>query len=369
MQRAAVRFGGAVLTAWGLAACATTGAGSGAKGPEQVHMDPIVVHTQPDPLTGLEGYDAEQLMEVGRQQMAAEAWDRAVAVFERLLAEFPTSDYVASALYNTGLCLEHLAEWAQAADRYQRIIDGFAGGETARDAHFRKALMMGKLERWEDVANTFWAIRQLPGLSTLDELEARVGQGVGMFMQGDYATAESEFRGALSFYEDKKKGEFLPAEYWVGQSRFYLGEIYAREMEAIRLSAPAAAEKEWVEMMGAELEKKCDLLLRAQNNFIRTIRVGHHGWATAAGFRIGSLYERLYDDLIQVPVPPELSEEQQQVYREELKKRVEVLVTKAIKVYEMSLEMAERIGQKNEWVDKTSRSLERMKQLYLARLD
>ncbi|MCA9549775.1 MAG: tetratricopeptide repeat protein [Myxococcales bacterium] len=368
MQRA-VSFVSVLAVFGGLVGCATTQATQGDQGPERVQMDPIVVHTEKDPLTGLEGYDAEQLMELGRQQMAAEAWDRAISVFDKLIAEFPDSGYVVPALYNTGLCYEHLAEWAQATDRYQRIIDGYPGTESFRDAHFRKALMLGKQERWEDVANTFWAIRQLEGLTTMDELEARVGQGVGMFMQGDFATAEAEFRGALTFYEDKKKTEFLPAEYWVGQSRFYLGEIYAREMEAIKLSAPSGPEADWVEMMGKDLEKKCDLLLRAQNNFIRTIRVGHHGWATAAGFRIGSLYERLYDDLIKVPVPPELSEEQQGVYREELKKRVEVLVTKAIKVYEMSLEMAERIGQKNEWVDKTSKSLERMKQLYLARLD
>lgn len=352
----------------GSAACATTGA-QAPTGPKNVHMEPVLVRAHPDPLTGLSGYDAKQLLDLGNQEFEKEAYDRALTVYDKLVAEFPESVHVELAVYNSGLCYERLEEIEQAVLRFQRVIDEFASSSSYKDALFKKAFLMGKLKRWPDVADTFWAVRQIGALNTMDELEARVGQGVGMFMQHDYPTAEFEFRSALNFYEEKKKTEFLPAEYWVGQSRFYLGEIYAREMEEIALSAPSAAHNEWVEMMGKELEKKCELLLRAQNNFIRAIRVGHHGWATAAGFRIGALYEKLYDDLIEVPVPPDLTEDQKLAYREELQKRVGVLVTKAIKVYEMSLEMAERVGQKNEWVDKTSQSLERMKRLYLAQLD
>lgn len=349
-------------------ACATTAVNKDA-GPARVQMAPVVVKAKVDPLTGLDGYDAQQLLDLASDEFDKAAFDRALKVYDQLVVEFPESEHVLIALYNTGLCYERLEEPEHALVRYQRVIDEHPGTKSHKDALFRKAFLMGGLKEWVQVADTFWAIRQLGNLNTMDELEARVGQGVGMFMQRDYATAEFEFRSALNFHRDHKKGEFLPAEYWVGQSRFYLGEIYARQMEEVVLSAPQSADGEWVEAMGKELEKKCELLMRAQNNFIRAIRVGHHGWATAAGFRIGALYERLYDDLVEVPVPLELTEDQKLAYREELQKRVGILVTKAIKVYEMSLEMAARVGQKNEWVSKTSESLERMKKLYLAQLN
>jgi hypothetical protein len=105
--------------------------------------------------------------------------------------------------------------------------------------------------------------------------------------------------------------------------------------------------------------------MRAQNNFIRAIRVGHTGWATAAGYRIGSLYERMYDDVLKVPVPQGLSEGGKEFYQNEVRKKVGVLVSKAIKIYEQSLEMAGRVNEKNEWVERTSKSLERMKSLYM----
>lgn len=353
-----------ILFAAGCASTRTAG-----RDEERVRMDPILIHSQKDPLTGLDGYDARALLELGNKLYDQGDADKAIKVYEKLLATFPDSEHVVLAIYNEGLAYERLAEWDKALEAFGRVIGEYPETKSFKDAYFRMAFDYGKLERWKDVADTFWQIRQIEGLTTMDELEARAGMGVGMFMQEDYATAEHEFLGVLRFHEERSKEEYLPADYYVGQARFYLGEIYAREFENLELSEPNLDEDKWAEMMGEELEEKCELLLRAQHNFIRTIRVGHTGWATAAGFRIGSLYEKLYDDLLQVPVPPSLSEEGKKYYLEELRKKVSVLVMKAIQIYERSLEMAHRVGEENEWVEKTSKSLERMKSLALAQLD
>jgi tetratricopeptide (TPR) repeat protein len=327
-------------------------------------MDPVVVRADPDPLLGLDVYDAERLLELGNEQFDQQAYDRAVTIYRRLVDEFPQSEHVPAALYNLGLAFEKLVEWEEAAAAFQRVVDEHPDAPSRRDAYFRLAFAGSKLERWPAVVDAFWGVRQGYSLDVMDELEARVGMAVGLVMQEDYLTAEREFLRALRFHEEQAKERYLPADYFVGQSRFYLGEIYARWFEAKALSEPLEDEGSWVELMGAELEEKCRLLLRAQSNFIRTIRVGHTGWATAAGYRIGSLYEVLYDQLLDVPVPTSLSESAREVYREELRKRVSVLVVKAIRVYEMSLEMAERVGEKNDWVQRTNASLDRMKQLY-----
>jgi tetratricopeptide (TPR) repeat protein len=357
---------------WGLlgvlgliSACATTsgsGAGVGAAD-RRVEMDKVVVRAGEDPLTGLDGYDAVQLLRLGNEQYEAGEFDIAVKIYERLIAEFPESELVAQAHYNRGLAYEQLVEWERAATAFERVVEDFPESDSRKPAYFRLAFAYSKLERWVELADTFWAVRQLD-LKPLEELEARVGTGVGFFMQEDYATAEREFLHALGFFDDHADKQFLPADYFIGQSRFYLGEIYARWFEEKRLSTPPAGAEDWTEAMGEELEEKCRLLLRAQNNFIRAIRVGHTGWATAAGYRIGSLYEILYDELTDLPVPPDLDGEARAIYVEEVRKKVSVLVVKAIKVYEMSLEMAERVGESNEWVERTNRSLERMKTLY-----
>jgi len=325
----------------------------------------VIVRSETDPLTGLDGYDASQLLDRGNQLYSAGDHARAAQVFEKLLSTFPDSELVPSALYNAGLAYEGLGDFAKALERFEAVVTGHPESSSMKDALFRSVFCLAKLERWKEVADRFWAIRQRADLSVMDEIEARVGMGVGLFMQNDYATAEKEFMSAVRFHEEKSKQEFLPADYHVGQARFYLGEIAAREFEAVELSVADVNQPGWEEMMGERLEEKCELLMRAQNNFIRTIRAGHAGWATAAGYRIGSLYERLYDDVLKVPVPPGLSEEGKEYYLGEVQKKVGVLVSKAIKIYEQSLEMATRVGEKNEWVERTSKSLERMKSLYL----
>jgi len=352
------------------AGCATTGRQAPLGSAERpLQMDEVVIRSEPDPLTGLDAYDALELLELGNAQFAEEAYDRAVAVYGKLLEEFPDSKYAALAAYNQGLGFEKLAEWTQSAEAFERVIARHPDSSSHKDAYFRAAFAYSKLERWEDVANTFYAVREQAELEVMEELEARVGQAVGMFMQEEYATAEVEFMRALKFHEEQENREYLPADYFIGQSRFYLGEIYARWFEEKALSKPTVDEAQWIEAMGDQLEAKCELLLRAQSNFIRAIRVGHTGWATAAGFRIGSLYETLHEQMLDVPVPESLSDDAKVVYREELRKRVRVLVKKAIRVYEMSKEMAERVGEQNEWVERTNASLQRMKDLYKETLD
>lgn len=330
-----------------------------------IQMEEVRIQPAPDPLTGLDTFDAGDLLERGNQLFDGGEYDKALKVYDKLIATFPDSSLVPTAIYNSGLAYENLAEYGLALERFQKITGEHATSTTAKDAYFRATLCLAKLGRWKEVADNFWAVRQLEGLSTMDHLEARVGLGVAMFMQDDYATAEKEFMAALRFYEEQSKQEYLPAQYWVGQARFYLGEIYAREMEATKLVSDAKEGEQWKDEMAKKLEDKCDLLLRAQNNFVRAIRVGHTGWATASGYRIGSMYEHLYDVMLAVEVPPDLPSDSKPYYVDSLKEKIGVLVSKAIQVYERSLEMAERVGEKNEWVERTSRALERMKALAL----
>ena len=352
----------------GASACATTQAAVAptATGPRVIHMEEVRIQTAADPLSGLETFDASDLLAKGNSYFEKQEWDHALKLYEHLLATFPQSELVPVALYNTGLSYAGLAEHEQALGRFQQVIAKYPGTATAKDAHYQACVMLSKLQRWQDVADTFWAVRQKGELDSMDELEARAGMGVAMFMMDDYDTAEREFMGAIRFYEERSKTEYLSAQYWVGQARFYLGEIYARRFEKLTLDPTKLEGEAWKEEMAKLLEEKCDLLLRAQNNFIRTIRVGHTGWATAAGFRIGSMYERLYDDMQGVKLPPDLPADAEPYYRELLTEKISVLVSKAIQVYERSLEMASRVGEQNEWVERTARALERMPALAVA---
>ncbi len=103
------------------------------------------------------------------------------------------------------------------------------------------------------------------------------------------------------------------------------------------------------------------MLLSAQGHYLRTIRIGNPDWAVAAGYRIGELYDEMYVQMTEAPPPPGLDAEHEAAYREELRRKVRVLVTKAIAIYESTLATARRTGVENRFVEKTQSSLERMK--------
>ena len=60
-----------------------------------------------------------------------------------------------------------------------------------------------------------------------------------------------------------------------------------------------------------------------------------------------------------------LSPAEAEVYKQELRKKIRVLLSKAITVYERTLEAAERIGAQSPFVEKTRESLKRMKEQLL----
>jgi hypothetical protein len=137
-------------------------------------------------------------------------------------------------------------------------------------------------------------------------------------------------------------------------------EIAGRRFDEVKLAFPVAALRE-------ALASKCELLLSAQHRYLRAIRLGDGRTAAVAGFRIGWLYESLYDALTGLEAPPELTNEQRAVYDEEVRARVGVLVGKAIRVYEKTLLVGRASAGAGPWVEKLETALDRLRALYLDR--
>lgn len=331
----------------------------------QVDMPPLMIQSPVDPLTQLSAYDAAQLFRMAGAEEKKGEFKRALLLHERLLSVFPEADERFEAMFAKGRLLAKLKAYEDALNAFEALVAAKPPAPLPKEAGFQVAFMNGKLKRWKAVVEAFWALRQNFELNPMETLEARVGQGVGLVMDQDDATAEVELSAALRDFEADPRLKSFPAEYWLGQARFYLGEIENHRFQAIELKAPTTADPDpWLQSMGASLEAKCESLLRAQGLYIQTMRVGHVGWASASAYRVGELYEVLHKAMLAIPDPPGLDAEASQIYRDGVKARVKVLVMKAIDVYETAIQMAERTGSDNAWIEESTRSLSRLRQLY-----
>ncbi len=383
MQRRSRFFCGLLV----LAACAPSKsaqrpdekpAAPAANAPEKIVLPETVISVSKDELP-LVGMDEAQLFDCGTRAFSAADHPRATRCFDRLVGLFPQSANWASALYNAALGHERMSAWPAALERWERYLARHPGAPAAVgpdevDAVFHAAFCEHELGQLGKAAARLQALSGREGLQPSRKGEAMVQAAVCRIEDAALARSagaqdavrlsgrsegERALRAALGVYEKAGNGEVDPA--LLAQAEFWVAEIYRSYFEEVPFDPGTMVEK------GIEdaLETKAQFLLSAQGHYLRAIRRGDGEWATASGYRIGELYEALHGQIVGARVPSDLTEEQKILYREEVKKKVRVLLTRAMTTYEQTFATAQRVNAKSPYVEKTSAALGRMRTLLL----
>lgn len=322
------------------------------------HIDlsdhPIIIQPGNGPLTV---YDDEELNRLGSMYFEKKDYKNAENCFRKLVEYYPKSPYYKNAIYNLALSLEML-EQCDEAKKYYDLYATLVNTENDIDYIFRRGYLAICLRDYDTAESIFSSLLQNRTLSELDLIEAKTELGVVKFNKKDYSGASELFNQVIIDYAKLSKERYIENNYFVAQSIFYLGEIDAARMREVVLEFPQ-------EVLEKRLEEKARLLLSAQNYYLRVIKTGNILWATAAGYRTGELYEVFYDHIINAPIPEELTEEQKEIYKEELKKRISILITKAIRLYEATIDVGRRTGMDSKWIEYAKIHMENLKNLFL----
>ncbi|MCA9601427.1 MAG: hypothetical protein KC417_05360, partial [Myxococcales bacterium] len=143
------------------------------------------------------------------------------------------------------------------------------------------------------------------------------------------------------------------------QANFVLADVLRQRSEAIAIPPGTAEEQHQV------LERRAQLLLKAQTEYFNTIRYTDPAWAARAGYQIGALYDRMWATISEAPVPPprrKFGEADMRIYEDEYRKEmarmIRPLVRHAIRYWELTLMMIERASVDSEWSAKLKADLE-----------
>ncbi|MHB8879660.1 MAG: tetratricopeptide repeat protein [Myxococcaceae bacterium] len=324
--------------------------------PRELHFEPVTIMGDLE----LEKLNAEELFAGGESAFAAQDFRQAARFFGRIADFHPDSIHRRAALYNSGLAHEKLKEWDEARLRFLELSDPHKGTGDSLDAAFRVAETLYHLEQFDDAVTILKVLGDRADLPMNKRVEAQVQKGICELEAGRPDAAEATLRHVAAVYQDLPDKDQVD-DYYPAQAQFFMGEIYRVHFEAAQLDP-----EKGIDQLAKDLEYKSELLLSSQGHYLRSIRIGNGYWATASGSQIGGLYESFYADMINSPAPKELNGEEVEVYRQELRKKIRVLLTKAITIYERTLEAAERIGSSSPFVDKTREKLQKMKELLLA---
>lgn len=302
--------------------------------------------------------DAQGLFDEGGAALSARDFDAAIALYERLLREFPDSRLCAAALYNAGLAHEGKGDWEGASRRYETVAARFSGTGDALDAEFRLGGAYAEMRAFARSADMFARVAGREGLSLDDRIESLARLGYARFQMGDLGGAEAALRRAIAAHAKAEMTERLDSGFFLSMAHYYLGETRHVQFRAAPVRLPE-------EQMARDLDEKARLLLDAHAAYIDSIKVKDPTWATAAGYQLGLLYREFYDAMMNAPIPPELSDEARAIYVDLLRRneKMRSLLEKALSVYEKTLFMAERVGVRNDWVERAKGEVESVRRM------
>ena len=374
----------ACLFVFTLAGCASSSkpvtpkvAGSSSVAPEQpelkqpkagtkerpIRLEGSVVRETGDDLVEEAVYDPIQLFFLARDAGRRRNYERAIKLYERLLSDFPESRYVADARFNIGLALELLERYEEAAGHFARIAEEESLIENGKyrfwvDAVLRWSVNLNQLEAWDEVLAVYQKLIDHPRVGRGDKFEASVGIGIVYHELGRIKEAETTLVEALKLSRMYARTGGFDNRGLISEAAFRLGQISEKRYLEVELRLDS-------ESLQDDFELKCERLLETQKRYLDAVRHGEPYAMAMAGLRLGGLYENLYDTLVNLEVPEGLDTDEAEVYIEEIRLRVNVLVKKALRIYGKALKVGRRDPEAKVWIAKLETGIRRLESIYV----
>jgi tetratricopeptide (TPR) repeat protein len=276
----------------------------------------------------------------------------AAALFDRVTQIEPASALAAEAAFRSADAHDAAGHHEAALSRYRFVVDRHPEHARAALATARTVRLLTYVGDWKTAGR--YADRMLERQQQLTPFEliaAFAGKALSTLAEGDDVRASSfvaRGRDAVERHQLDLAGR-LPRD--VAPLYFALGEIRRVRSERIRLNVAP-------ETFLTVLEQRCQLILDAQSAYSDTWRAYDAHWSTLSGYRLGEMYAKLHEELMSVAPPPSAdTDSRRQLFEGAMRLRYSVLLEKARGMLEHTLAMAEREGERSEWVEHTRKSL------------
>jgi TolA-binding protein len=277
---------------------------------------------------------------------------KAADYFEKM-ASFPDVPQMADSLYNAGAIRVALEQNDQAISIFQTYVKKFPEREDTVEIYLKIADLYEKKKDWKKALETYDAyIKKYQKTQGQRLVEAYVLRGTVIQKQGAKTArrdATLEFEKALAVYkklpEDAKaKREISRA---AAKAAFAVSEYDYGDFEAIKVSFPD-------NVLRRTLVQKAELLTKVEKSNFAVLDYKAHDVSAGALYRLGEMYYLFAKSLFDLPVPPELNEDEQVVYRAMLDDKATPLNEKAIEAMDNALKLAHKNHVYNEWSRKSA---------------
>ncbi len=301
------------------------------------------------------------LFNSGRNYERAGEWQKAIAVFDTLVVNFPESKYRLIALGHIADDYKQMEDYANVAATYERIYKLYPQNKDAEVALYNASLFYAKAKDWNNAirinelyianypnsndskdllfenARYYLKLGDLAAANKIyDEfakrypndsrsVEAFYRRGEYYFENGQYDLARQEFQKAIAKSNEYARTGRDPNLYFASEAYYKLGEIEYQEYKAITLGYPEANFRQQVQLKKEKLKAVIDA-------FTKVIQMGSlRGFE--AMYKIAEAYEDFADAIVNQELPPNLTPEQELVERDRIFKASVPAYERAVEEY------------------------------------
>ncbi len=320
--------------------------------------------------------------EQARSAQEAERYAEAAFLYEKLVREAPGIDIAPDALFNAAVSYKALGDWPRAVACFEEITTRYP-----RSKHYTDSLLapLPYYEQTEQWSRMLTVMDKLYALDPRHELarESLFGLARRLYRRGDSDAARTAFSRYTARYPEDvaRRLEILYLEAELdakqasgpealqGYQRFLDAYAQARKTDPAVDVDPAAVAKarfmvlepvfdqyesiRLVTPLQRNLARKQSLSDRLVSNYLEMAKSGAGPYTVAAAFRVGLVYERFWESLLQSEIPKGMTEEEVGIYRDLLAQQAEPYREKATDAYRVTLERTRGRGVLTPWMFRT----------------
>lgn len=275
----------------------------------------------------------------------------AARFYEAYGRRFPEGEKAHEATYNAVLLRLTAGDWDEAVSVGRYYLERYPRHENADDVYFFIGRAQEGDESWNDAAATYREyIRRSRNNDRKIEAQTRLAQV--LTSAGNERAANEALEDAVRTARRARRG-LRDGLYFAAQARYLQGDRVLAEYEQIQIAGPS-------EGLRQRLQRKSELLQRAALIYADVVEFGVAEWVTASLYQIGRSYELFAEAMREFELPEGLSEEEQQVYMDQLAMFIIPMEERALEAYEGGYNKALELRIYNRWTARLLEALQRL---------
>jgi tetratricopeptide (TPR) repeat protein len=267
------------------------------------------------------------------------ATDQALALYRRIIVEFPESQFAPVSLYNSAAIYDGRNELEPTIETLRELVAKYPDARESVDGQLYIAALQAEHEQLADAIATLDAALTRTNLTYVDRIEAHARRGFCLLGLHRLDEADAALGQAIDAWRHTPR---VDDPYYIAMAFYDRGELAHRRFQDAPLRLPD-------DQLIADLEAKRQLAVAAYDQWRQALRFQQAYWATAAGYQMSQIFVELWQITVQAPYPAHVAPAARAFYVSEVHARVREYLDKALDGHRMNVELAKAFGVDTTW--------------------